>query len=186
MLKNLYGNKKVEAESIAVGKALRNAATKETAHPFNQEDWSPEHPTTGHCDVFDDIDRDIWGRDPKTRHWDPNAHILVWWAYANFEQYEKAPVKNKLTVHYSFDSRITSEIDHSRDQFDAQTYLRPRPSPPHVARVDKKWHPDSHVQLRRERLEPTFARNLIGSPLLPDKLSPGLETFLEELQRRYH
>jgi hypothetical protein len=181
MLENLYGKSLVYDEAKAVGVALKYAAGRETAHPDDREGWTPENPTYGHCDLFTDYCRRIWGK-TNAFHWNNEAKILVWWAYASHDAFLAGSQKNKLTVHYSFFHPGFGEIDLSRNQFPDGTYLHPRPKPlSHVIPVSRSWNHSSEIPKRRKLFEPEFASYLLNLSL-PSELTPELSRFLDELQ----
>lgn len=184
MLENLYGNGFVYDEAKSVGFALQKAAIRETAHPDNRKGWTIENPAYGHCDIFTDYCRQIWGK-TQSGHWNNEAKILVWWAYTNHDTFLAGNRKNKLTVHYSFFHPKFGEIDLSRNQFPDQTYLHPRPKPlSHIVPVSRSWNRSSEIPKRRELFEPEFVSYLLNLPL-PSQLTPELSHFLDELQRKY-
>jgi hypothetical protein len=182
MLENNYGNAFIYDEAKAIGFALQSAARQETAHPDDRQNWSKENPTYGHCDLFTDYCKRIWGK-TQSGHWDNEAKILVWWAYADYDSFLAGSRKNKLTVHYSFTNPRFGEIDLSRNQFPDKTYLYPRPRPlPHVVPVSKSWNKFSEIPKRRSLFEPEFAAYLLNLPL-PTSITPELSRYLEELHK---
>lgn len=178
MLENLYG--KVSIETRFVSEALKSASTRETAHPDDRRLWTPDNPTYGHCDLYTDFVRRIWGKDERD-HWNSEAHILVWWVYPDYDAFLAGVKKNKLTVHYSFETPKYGEIDLSREQFPEGTYLYPRPKPlTHVVPVGKSWDRSSEMGIRKELFERVFIESLFNNPL-PSKTTPEFNRFVSNL-----
>lgn len=178
MLENIYGY--IPEETAIVAEALRSASTRKTAHPDDRPGWSPGVPTYGHCDLYTDYVRQIWGRDSKG-HWNTEARIMVQWAYKDEDSYLVGPKKNKITVHYSFLHPEYGHIDLSRDQFPDKTYLHARLRPlPDMVPVGKSWHPSSEMGKRKELFEKVFIGSLLESKM-PAKITPELSRFLEGL-----
>ena len=178
-LENLYGQN-IQDESKIIRHALVTAVSGETSHPDDRDKWSSENPAYGHCDLFTDYCRRIWGKKTEGKtNWNPEAHILVWWAYANYQTFSEGLRKNKLTVHYSFEHPTYGEIDLSRDQFPSETYLHPRPYPlTHIVPIQRGWDITSDMNNRKKILDPGFLSNLFKSTL-PAEITPELDRFLE-------
>lgn len=178
MLENLYG--RIPDETKIVAEALRSASTRRSAHTDDRGGWSDGVPSYGHCDLYTDYVRQIWGRNEKG-HWNTEARIMVQWAYKNEELYLAGPKKNKLTVHYSFLHPEYGHIDLSRDQFPDKTYLHARLRPlPDMIPVGKSWHPSSEMTKRKELFEKVFVESLLESKM-PTEISPELSNFLKRL-----
>jgi len=179
MLENIYGKGPVQEEAKIVAQALSSASTRGSAHPDDRAGWTGAVPAYGHCDLYTDFCRRIWGR-TDGKHWNPEAKILVWWVYANEESFKAGVRKNKLTVHYSFKHPEYGIIDLSHNQFPDKTYLYPRYPLPHSIPVGKSWNKFSEMNIRRELIEPKFRLNLLNSTL-PEKMTPEFSRFLEEI-----
>lgn len=179
-MQNLYGCSRLRCEAKFVGRALKSSASRQTAHPEDRWSWTPANPTHGHCDLFVEICKLIWGRNLSgDTKWEPEAKILVWWAYADLTAFESGPKKNKLTVHYSFNHPKYGEIDLSRDQFPQHTYLHPRPKPlSHILPIGHSWDASAQMKLRKTLIGPDFIYYLQNTPL-PHNLTPELTLFLE-------
>lgn len=178
MLENLYGS--IPDETRVVAQALHASASRESAHPDDRKLWSPENATYGHCDLFTDVIRKIWGKD-ASGHWNSEAHILVWWVYSDEEAFRQGVKKNKLTVHYSFEHPVYGEIDLSRTQFPDNTFLHPRPRPlSHIVPVGRSWDRTNEMTTRRDVFDTVFLETLSNFKF-PAKITPELELFLSTL-----
>lgn len=176
MLENLYGA--IPEETTFIAHALKEASRRQTAHPDDRPGWSPVNPTYGHCDIYTDYVRQIWGKD-EYGHWNTEAKILVWWVYKNLKSFSEGRRKNKLTVHYNFKHPEYGMIDLSHNQFPNGTFLYQRPEPlGYIVPVDKKWHPSSQMRQRKELFEKAFIESLLSLPK-PKKITPELKRFLD-------
>lgn len=183
-LENLYGRGRIVKESQIAAKVLEKVATPETCHPADRENWSPVNPTLGHCDVSAELNKWLWGHDlsGKTK-WNPEGKFLTYWTYADYEHFLAGLKKNKIDVHYSMLLPKYSEIDHTRKQFTAESFLYPRPKPlTSEGPLTKRWHKDSRVPQRLELLMAVFVPAFLGaineSRINP---SPELTIFLKEV-----
>ncbi len=167
-----------------VASALKISATRETAHPDDREGWTPDNPTYGQCDLFTEINKQIWARTVSgTPKWEQQARKLVWWAYASHEAFLTGLKKHKLTVHWSLLPPVYGEIDFAREQFPDGTYLHPRPKPlSHEVPVDRSWRPSSEIPIRLSLIWPAFT-SALSSLSQPSTLSPQLESFFERIAK---
>ena len=178
MLENLYG--KIEHETRLVERALVAASGRDTAHPDDRSGWSPINPTYGHCDIYTEYVRNIWGKN-EDGHWNSEAKILVWWIYSDKESFLCGPRKNKLTVHYSFKHPEYGIIDLAHNQFPDKTFLYPRPAPlSHTIPVQRPWDKTSEMKKRKELFEKTFIESLLRMPLT-ESVTPEFSTYLRKI-----
>lgn len=177
-LENIYGIG-VEKETQQIGSALEKAATRETAHRDDREDWSKDNPTYGQCDLFTEILKIIYARNILgKRKWDEQSKRLAEWAYMNYRTYLKNK-KNRFTVHWSLGHSKYGKIDLARNQFPDETYLIPRPRPlSSEVPITRSWDVSCEMKRRKQLIGPEFIANLLAMSFVGE-LSPELESFLE-------